>query len=196
VNAMVFGMPQALFVPIAAQRFPDHPTFYGLMVASIPFGMFVATVFSGWTRNVTRHGMVVVSSIVVWGIAIAFFGLVDGMILSCLFLAIAGAADMISGVSRNAMLQLSASPELQGRMQGVGMAVWTTGPAIGDVEASGVASLTSINTSVFLGGIACVLGIGVIAIAIPEFTLFRAYTRTDEDAEPEAITQPSAIPSE
>jgi MFS family permease len=167
------------------------------MVAAIPFGMFVATIFSGWTRNVTRHGIVVVSSIVVWGIAIAFFGLVDGMILSCLFLAIAGAADMISGVSRNAMLQLSASPELQGRMQGVGMAVWTTGPAIGDVEASGVASLTSINTSIVLGGVACVLGIGVIAIALPEFLLFRADVRSSVEREAEdAATLPSAIQSE
>ena len=197
VNAMVFGMPQALFVPIAAQRFPDHPTFYGLMVSAIPFGMFVATVFSGWTRNVTRHGVVVVSSIVVWGVAIALFGLVDGMVVSCLCLAVAGAADMISGVSRNAMLQLSASPDLQGRMQGVGMAVWTTGPAIGDVEASGVASLTSLNTSVFLGGVACVLGIGIIALAIPEFLFFRADVKraAEPGAEPVAPV-PSAVPSE
>ena len=36
INAMVFGMPQALFPPIAAHRFPDQPSFYGLMVASIP----------------------------------------------------------------------------------------------------------------------------------------------------------------
>jgi MFS family permease len=198
VNAMVFGMPQALFVPIAAQRFPNHASFYGLMVASIPFGMFVATIFSGWTRNVTRHGMVVISSIIVWGIAIAFFGLVDGMIASCLCLAIAGAADMISGVSRNAMLQLSASPELQGRMQGVGMAVWTTGPAIGDVEATGVAALTSVNTSIFLGGVACVLGIGVIALALPEFTFFRADLRrnTEPGVEPDVATLPSAVQTE
>jgi MFS family permease len=198
VNAMVFGMPIILFAPIAAQRFPDHKSFYGLIGASIPFGMFVATIFSGWTRNVTRHGIVVVSSIVVWGIAIALFGLVDGIIMSCLFLAIAGAADMISGVSRNAMLQLSASPELQGRMQGVGMAVWTTGPAIGDVEASSVAAITSVDASVFLGGVACVLGIGVIAVALPSFTHFRADLRTgvEPQAEPGVATLPSAVQSE
>ena len=184
VNAMVFGMPQALFPAIAKHRFPDHPTFYGLMVASIPFGMFTATMFSGWTRNVTRHGVVVVSSIVVWGVAIAFFGAVDGMVVSCLCLAVAGAADMISGVSRNAMLQLSASPELQGRMQGVGMAVWTSGPAL--------------DLSVFLGGVACVVGIGVIALTIPEFTLFRAFTRTEPEPDDgvEPTTLPSVVPSE
>lgn len=184
INAMVFGMPIILFPAIADQRWPEHPSYYGLMAASIPFGMFVATVFSGWTRNVTRHGVVIVASIVVWGIAISFFGLVDGMALSCVFLAIAGAADMISGVSRNAMLQLSASPELQGRIQGVGMAVWTSGPALGDAEAGGVAALTSVDASVWLGGVACVIGIGVIATAIPEFTSFRADTRSGAERSP------------
>ena len=104
---------------------------------------------------------------------------------------------MISGVSRNAMLQLSASPELHGRMQGVGMAVWTTGPALGDVEASGVAALTSINTSVVLGGVACVLGIGVIALSIPEFLFFRADVKRDPEPGADTVaTLPSPVPSE
>ena len=130
---------------IADQRWPEHPSYFGILTAAIPFGMFVATVFSGWTRNVTRHGVVVVVSIVIWGLAIAVFGLVDNMLSSCVCLAIAGAADMVSGVSRNAMLLLSASPELQGRIQGVGMAVWTAGPALGDAEAGGVAAITSLS---------------------------------------------------
>jgi MFS family permease len=180
LNAMVFGMPMALFPAIAVQRWPDHGNYYGLLAASIPFGMFVATVFSGWTRNVTRHGMVIVVSIVVWGTAITIFGFVSGLLASCACLAVAGAADMISGVSRNAMLQLSASPELQGRIQGVGMAVWTAGPALGDAEAGGVAALTSVNTSIWLGGLACMGGIAAIAIALPEFLLFRVSTRRDE----------------
>jgi hypothetical protein len=73
------------------------------------------------------------------------------------------------------------------------MAVWTTGPALGDVEASGLAALTSINTSVFLGGLASVFGIGIIAVAIPEFTLFRAHTRTDVDTKPES--EPESSPN-
>ena len=192
INAMVFGMPLALFVAVADQRWPEHPNYYGLMTASLPFGMFLATVFSGWTRNVTRHGVVIIASIGVWGFAIVFFGIVDGMLLSCLFLAVAGAADMISGVSRNAMLQLSASPELQGRIQGVGMAVWTSGPALGDAEAGGVAALTSVDTSIWLGGVACVVGIGAIAVALPEFTTFRADTKTGA----EGVSKASAVPSE
>lgn len=174
LNAMVFGMPLALFPAIALARFPDDSAALGLLYSSIPFGMFTATVFSGWTRRVERHGLVVIVSVVVWGVAITLFGLADGLLVSLLCLAVAGAADMISGVSRQMILQLATTPELQGRMQGVGMAVWTSGPALGDLEAGGVAALTSVDTSVVLGGLCCIAGIGVIAWALPDFTRFRA----------------------
>jgi MFS family permease len=190
LNAMVFGMPIVLLPAVRVARWPDHPSYYGIIMAAIPFGMFVATIFSGWTRNVTRHGLVVVVSIVVWGLAIMLFGFVDGMVMSCVCLAIAGAADMVSGVSRNAMLQLSASPELQGRIQGVGMAVWTSGPQLGDAEAGGVAAITSLDASIWLGGLACIIGIGVIAVAFPEFTRFRAGARTAAPA-----TTPTPAPA-
>jgi MFS family permease len=146
--------------------------------------------FSGWTRNVTRHGYVVVLSIVVWGVAIVGFGVVDGLLASMVCLAVAGGAAMVSGVSRNAMLQLTASPELRGRMEGVGMAVWTSGPALGDFEAGTVAALTSLDTSVWLGGVTCVIGIVVIAAAVPEFTFFDA-ARARAPATPSAVSDAS-----
>jgi len=77
-----------------------------------------------------------------------------------------------------------------------GLAPSRAGPALGDLEASGLAALTSIDISVFFGGVACVLGIGVIAAAIPEFTLFRAFAKTDVAADAGTVSLPSAIPSE
>ena len=152
--AMIFGMPMALFPALAAARFAHHEKLVGLLYAALPFGAMLATVLSGWTRRVTRHGRVVVLSVVVWGLAITGLGLVHGIVLSLLFLAASGAADAVSGVSRSAMLQLATPPTLQGRMQGVGMAVWICGPYLGDFEAGGVAALTSVDTSILLGGIA------------------------------------------
>jgi hypothetical protein len=121
------------------------------------------------------------------------FGVVDNMLSSCVCLAVAGAADMVSGVSRNAMLLLSASPELQGRIQGVGMAVWTSGPQLGDAEAGGVAAITSLDTSIWLGGLACVAGIGVIAVVFPEFTRFRADAAADSRPAGAAAPVPDAV---
>ena len=170
--AMVFGMPTALFPAMADQRFHGHPRLVGLLYAALPFGAMLATVFSGWTRTVHRHGRVVVLSVVVWGFAITGLGLVRSIALSLFFLAVSGAADAVSGVSRMAMLQLATPDHLQGRMQGVGMAVWITGPYIGDFEAGGVAALTSVDTSILIGGIACVLSIVGLAKLLPAFSRF------------------------
>ena len=170
--AMVFGMPTALFPAMADQRFHGHPKLVGLLYAALPFGAMLATVFSGWTRSVHRHGRVVVLSVVVWGFAITGLGLVHSIALSLFFLAVSGAADAVSGVSRMAMLQLATPDHLQGRMQGVGMAVWITGPYVGDFEAGGVAALTSVDTSILIGGIACVLSIVGLAKLLPAFSRF------------------------
>jgi MFS family permease len=173
--AMVFGMPLALFPAIAAQRFGGRPKLVGLLYAALPFGMMVAAALSGWTRRVHRYGRVLVGSIVGWGIAITVMGLVDGVALTLGCLALAGAADAVSGVARTAMLQLATPPSLQGRMQGVGMAVWITGPYLGDVEAGGVAALTSVDASIVIGGVACVAAIALLAKVRPAFARFDSH---------------------
>lgn len=185
--AMIFGMPMALFPALAAARFAGHPRLVGLLYAALPFGAMVATVFSGWTRTVHHHGRVIVASVVLWGFAIVGLGLVHGIVLSLLFLAFSGAADAVSGVSRMAMLQLSTPAHLQGRMQGVGMAVWISGPYVGDFEAGGVAALTSVDASIVIGGVACVISILGLAAALPAFSRFdsRHSDATAADSEPE-----------
>lgn len=182
LNAMVLGLPVALFPAVAAIRFPDQPQVLGLLYAAPFAGSLFASLASGWARRVTKHGMVVTGSIVVWGVAMAVFGLVDGVVLSLVALAIGGAADMISGISRQAILQLASPPELVGRMEGVGMAVWTGGPRLGELEAGVVASLTSVQFAIVSGGIGCVVVMLALAKALPGFTRYEA-RRDDAPAE-------------
>lgn len=174
LNAMVLGLPVALFPAVAATRFPDQPELLGLLYAAPFAGSLVASLASGWARRVTRHGMVVTASIVAWGIAMAVFGLVDGAVLSLLALAVGGAADMVSGISRQAILQLASPPELVGRMEGVGMAVWTGGPRLGELEAGVVASLTSVPFAIVSGGVGCVVVMLLLARALPGFVRYEA----------------------
>lgn len=186
--AMIFGMPIALFPAMAEARFGGHDRLVGLLYAALPFGAMVATIFSGWTRRVTRHGRVVVLSVVVWGLAITLLGAINGIVFTLICLAVSGAADAVSGVSRSAMLQQATPPELQGRMQGVGMAVWVCGPYLGDFEAGGVAALTSLDASIILGGVACVAGIVALAAALPAFSRFdTAALGVDDEADPKRV---------
>jgi len=116
----------------------------------------------------------VICSIVVWGLAIAAFGMTHSLVISACFLTSAGAADMVSGVFRQAMLVDATPPKLRGRMEGTGMAVWASGPALGDIEAGVVARLTTVNTSIWSGGVVCAVGAVVIAALMPAVWRHRA----------------------
>ncbi len=193
LNAMVFGLPVALFPAVAATRFPEHPAVLGLLYSAPFVGSLVASTASGWSRRVTRHGLVVTVSIVGWGLAMAVFGLVDGVVLSLAALAVGGAADMISGISRQALLQLASPPELVGRMEGVGMAVWTSGPRLGELESGLVAAATSPSFAIVSGGVACVVVMLGLARALPGFVTYRVPSPL-EDSMPVAVPEPTTPP--
>ena len=188
LNAMIFGLPVALFPAVAATRFPDHPQVLGLLYAAPFVGSLLASAGSGWSRRITRHGRVVTVCIVVWGLAMAAFGLVDGLVLSLAMLAVGGAADMVSGISRQAILQLASPPELVGRMEGVGMAVWTGGPRLGDLEAGVVASATSVEFAIVSGGVACVVVMLGLAKALPAFAGYTVPLEDERHPAPTTVT--------
>ena len=174
--AMIFGMPVALFPALVDQRFDGNARVLGLLYAAPFAGSLIASATSGWARKVPRHGVALSLAIVGWGIAITVFGLVNGLAISLLLLAVAGAADMVSGVFRQSILRMATPPAMLGRMEGVGMAVWTTGPALGDLEAGAVAALTTVDTSIVFGGLACIAGIGILAAAMPALIAYNAHT--------------------
>jgi len=173
--AMIFGMPVALFPALVDQRFDGEAYVLGLLYAAPFAGSLVASATSGWARRVPRHGVALCIAIVGWGVAITLFGIVNGLAISLLLLAVAGAADMVSGVFRQSILRMATPPPMLGRMEGVGMAVWTTGPALGDLEAGAVAALTTVDTSIVLGGLACIAGIGLLAVAMPGLIAYNAH---------------------
>src|SRR5207302_4208576 len=94
-----FGMPMALFPAIAQSL--GGPTVLGLLYAAPAAGSFVFSATSGWTSRIHRHGMGVVVAAVIWGLAIIGFGFAPGLWPALYFLALAGAADMMSGVFRS-----------------------------------------------------------------------------------------------
>lgn len=159
LNAMVFGMPRALFPALGTGLFGGGEATVGLLYAAPGTGALLGAVFSGWVGRVRRQGMAVIIAVVAWGAAIALFGIARWLPLALVLLALAGAADVVSAVFRNTILQLSVPDALRGRLSAVHIAVVTSGPRLGDVEAGAVAALTSPQFSVVSGGIACVLGV-------------------------------------
>ncbi|MDQ1709614.1 MAG: hypothetical protein QOG49_999, partial [Frankiaceae bacterium] len=126
-------------------------------------GAFVGALLGGWFGRVNRQGLAVVLAIACWGTAIVGFGLSSWLWIGCVFLAVAGFADMVSAVYRTAILQVATPPELLGRLNGVFIVVVAGGPRLGDLEAGGVARLFTPTISVVSGGIACVVGVAIAA---------------------------------
>jgi len=173
-NAMVFGMPRALFPALALERFNGGAGVLGLMYAAPYAGALTASLLSGWIAHVRRQGLIVAIAAALWGAAIIAFGFAESLWLALLFLAAAGAADNVSAVLRGTILWTVTPDELRGRVSGIEFAQVAATPAIGNVEAGLVASLTSLRFSIASGGLLCVLGTVLIALAVPAFTRYDA----------------------
>ena len=166
-NAMIFGMPSALFPALAATHFHGGSATFGLLVAAPGLGALIGAATSGWTGHLRRPGLVVIGAGIVWGGAIAAFGLVSSLPVALFFLAVAGMGDLISEVLRNTLLQCYTPDELRGRVSSLYLAQVTTAPAAGNVEAGVVARLVSPVFSVVSGGLACVAGALLLGALIP-----------------------------
>jgi MFS family permease len=174
LDAMIFGMPQSLFPVLALDVFKVGPTGFGLLEAAPAVGALLGALLSGWVVRVRRLGWSVEVAVAIWGAAITAFGLATfsastvAFVLALVFLAIAGAADVLSAVFRSTIVQLATPDELRGRISSLYMMVVTSGPRLGDIEAAAVASVIGAQLSALSGGVLCLLGVAVIARLFPE----------------------------
>ncbi len=168
--AMFFGMPNALF-PAIAVGFGGAKVL-GLLLAAPAVGSFVAVASSGWSSRVHRHGLAIIIAAAVWGASIVGFGLSRVLWLALLFLAIAGAADMVSGIFRSAIWNQTIPDHLRGRLAGIELLSYSSGPTLGNVEAGAIATGFSVGASVVSGGILCVAGTLALAALLPRFRCY------------------------
>jgi MFS family permease len=168
LDAMIFGMPRAVFPAIATGLYGGGAGTVGLLYAAPGVGAFAGSLLSGWIGRVRRQGRALVWAMVAWGASIAVFGIVPILWVGILMLAIAGSSDMVGTVFRNAMLQASVPDNLRGRLSGTFFAVASTGPRLGDAEAGGASAIGGARFAVWSGGLACIAGLAVIVWRTPQ----------------------------
>jgi MFS family permease len=175
VVAMVFGMPRALFPVLAMSQFHRGEAVAGLLFAAPAVGAFVGAATTGWVGRIRHQGLAVIWAVVVWGAGITAFGLVGSALWVALpLLAVAGAADVVSAVFRNTILQVTVPEHLRGRLGGIHVLVVAGGPRLGDLEAGLVAAAFSPAVSVVSGGLLCIAGAGLLAWLVPAFRRYHA----------------------
>jgi len=166
IAAMFFAMPQALY-PALAVIYGDK--YVGFFPASIAGGALLASLTSGWTKNIHRHGLMVTIAAILWGVAIVLFGWVDSLVPALLFLVAAGFFDMISGIFRGSIWNQTIPNYLRGRLASIEMMSYLTGPMLGSAKMGIVAEKFGVKAALVSGGILCIVAVGGAAMFLPRF---------------------------
>ena len=171
IVAMAFAFPVALF-PAMAEAYGRTES-VGWLLSAMSIGALAIGLLSGWTSKVTRHGRAVVIAAAVWAVGIVALGFAPGLWWAMVCLAIAGAADMLSGVFRGTIWNETIPNTLRGRLAGIEMISYLTGPLIGSARAGFAADASTVPTAIWSGGIVCLLGVAVVGCLLPRFWQYR-----------------------
>ncbi|WP_251838091.1 MFS transporter [Oceanitalea stevensii] len=171
--ATLLAMPIALFPVINEERFGGNPETLGLFLSAVAVGGVLAGFASGTVTRSDRPGAVQLWAAGTWGAALAVFGMVGPLWSALAALVVAGAADTVSVISRGAAVQLATPDSHRGRVTSVEHVIGVAGPEIGNFRAGVVAGATSAAFAATLGGLACLVGIVVVAATNRELRRFR-----------------------
>lgn len=191
-DAMIFGMPRALFPALAETHFNGDASTAGLLYASPAIGALLGGILSGPLGRIRRQGAAVIISVAIWGLAITGFGLSPYLWLAALLLGIAGAADLASAVIRRTIVQLATPDAMRGRVSGLFIINVTGGPRLGDLEAGTVAALAGATASAWSGGVLCLLVLAALVVAFPTFASYSVSRNTTLE-EPSASTTKNRV---
>lgn len=171
--AMIFGMPSALFAPVASDRFND-PALVGYLYMAPAAGALLVSLLSGPLRHVRRQGLGVVVAASLWGVAITAFAFAHQFWLALLLLGLAGFGDQISAILRSVMLYRITPNEMLGRVSGIEFMQVAAAPSIGNLEAGALASATNLTVAIASGGILCVAACAVLGLLFPALVRYDA----------------------
>ena len=170
--AMIFAMPNALFPAMAVML--GGTKALGWLYAAPAIGALIITVFSAWTKKIKRHGAAVAIAAILWGSSIACVGLFNHLLMIVFFLILAGAADCISGIFRTTIWNETIPDKLRGRMASLEMVSYMSGPLLGNAQVGFLASMTSTQFAILIGGILCVVAVCLSLFLLPAFWKYHA----------------------
>ncbi len=180
VIAMTFGQPLALFPALGTMLLGGGAVTTGILTAAVAIGTFGSSVLSGRVVQYRWHGRGIARAVEAYGATIAAFGAIlligalsrpatehtpnVGLIVAaCVALALSGAADNVSSIYRNTMMQAAVPDAMRGRLQGVFIVVVAGGPRVGALYAGTLATLTALWFPPLLGGFLVIALVAVLA---------------------------------
>ena len=178
IVAMTFAMPMAVFPALAVEL--GGTATIGFLYSAMSIGALAVTLFSAWTRGVRRRGAAIVLAAAVWGLAIFALGFARSLPIAVACLAVAGGADMVSGLFRMTLWNETIPPALRGRMASIEQLSYMTGPLLGNVRAGFMAERFGLASSIAWGGLLCVAGVALCIPVLPAFWRYRQAIPDDD----------------
>ncbi|MFE5026038.1 MFS transporter [Streptomyces sp. NPDC056656] len=191
LSATLLAMPIALFPLVNEIRFGGNPQTLGLFLSAIAVGGITAGLLSGTVTRWRRGGLVQLGAAAVWGLALAGFGLSGPLWPALGCLAVAGAADTVSVVTRSALVQLETPDAYRGRASSVEHVIGVAGPELGNFRGGLMASATSAPFALVAGGLSATLAVATVAATNASLRAYRT-PRTPDNRQSE---QPYGGPS-
>jgi MFS family permease len=178
ILAMTFCFPMALFP--ALSEMSGGATKLGPLYSAISAGSLVASIFSGWTYRQRRHGKLVVMAACGWCVfVLAFAGTISfNYWLALGLLATAGFADMISVMFRFTIWNEVIPDSHRGRLAGLEMISYMTGPLLGNTILGYLASVTSPQWALASGALVSLFCIIVATLWLRPFWDYQAAERS------------------
>ena len=172
--AVLLGGATALLPIFARDILHVGPDGLGLLRAAPAAGaLCMSIVITRWPIQ-RQVGYKLLAAVAVFGLASSVFGISDSFVLSLAALAVTGAADNISVVTRLTLMQLETPDEMRGRVAAVNGVFIGASNELGEFESGLTAALWGPVASVVAGGV------GTVLIAVSWLKLFPALARRDK----------------
>ncbi len=171
--AVLFGGAIALLPIFARDLLQVGSWGLGLLRAAPAAGAFVTSIALTRFPVARRAGAVLLSAVAVYGVATIVFGISSSFVVSLAALVVSGAADMISVVIRQSLVQLDTPDEMRGRVSAVNSVFIGASNQLGEFESGVTAAWFGPVGSVVLGGV------GTLLVAGTWLRLFPALAHRD-----------------
>ncbi|MBI5255645.1 MAG: MFS transporter [Burkholderiales bacterium] len=177
--AVLLGGATALLPIFAKDILHVGPWGLGLLRAAPAVGaLAMSLALARWPVQ-RRTGAWLLGSVAVYGVTMVVFGLSTWFWLSLVALAASGAADMISVVIRQTLVQLETPDEMRGRVSAVNSVFIGASNQLGEFESGAIAAWLGPVASAVLGGI------GTLLVVVSWMRLFPALAQRDRLIRPD-----------
>jgi MFS family permease len=166
--AVLFGGVIALLPIFAEHVFYVGAVGLGWMRAMPAVGSIVMGIILAVRRPIQRGGRTILLTVIVFGVATIVFGLSKSFAVALFALFVLGAADNISVVIRQTVLQLLTPDSMRGRVTAVSVIFIGSSNELGEFESGMAASWLGLVPSVVFGGAMSLVAVIAVSLIWPE----------------------------